>query len=105
MSPRGDRGRIGELRDELEPNILPRQLHALGRVAARLDDERPLPAQDFKARLADRIRALTPGGVVPRTADSPFARWRLWAAVWLAAGLGLLVLVAILVAAGEPGGR
>jgi hypothetical protein len=100
MSPRGDRDRTAELRDELEADILPRQLRALERVAGRLRDERPTPAPAFRARLDNRIRGTAPGTDAPAPAP-----WRLWAALTLTSGLVLLVAVALLVAAGEPGGH
>ena len=100
MSLRGRRGRTTGLRDELEADILPRQLRALEQVAGRLQDERPRPAPAFLARLDDRIRGTAPG------TDTPLpAQWRLWAALTLTSGLVLLVVVALLVAAGEPGGH
>jgi hypothetical protein len=100
MSPRGNRERTRELRDELDANILPRQRRALELLADRLSDERPLPGPALWERLDDLMRELPARTGVPRPAS-----WRLWAALSLASGLALLVVVALLVAAGEPGGH
>jgi hypothetical protein len=89
-----------QLRGELEPNILPRQLRALERVAARLSDQRPAPSPDFRSRLDARVRELAKHARAPATTS-----WRLPGALLLGSGLGVLLLVAFLVAIGAPGGR
>jgi hypothetical protein len=81
------------LRDELEPNVLPRQLRALEQVAARLVADRPPPAAAFRAQLDARIREM---GVSTR-GGAPW-RWRLAAAVCLLLGFALLAVAAILAA-------
>jgi hypothetical protein len=81
------------LRDELEPNVLPRQLRALEQVAARLVADRPPPAAPFRAQLDARIREV---GV--RTRGGAPWRWRLGAAICLVLGLALLAVAAILAA-------
>jgi hypothetical protein len=99
MSPES-REPTDELRAELEPNILPRQLRALQGVASRLSDGRPAPTPEYRARLDGRMRELADQARV--TAPS---NWRLPGALLFGSGLALLLLVAILVAAGAPGGR
>jgi hypothetical protein len=80
-----------ELHRELEPNILPRHMRALERLADRLDSERPRPDPKFRAALAERFGALaaTAGGPSP----SP---WRAPAAAAVALGLLLLTVAAAL---------
>ena len=49
----GDRRRgSAGLRNELDPNIMPRQMRALEEVATRLLDERPAPDPAFRAQLS-----------------------------------------------------
>jgi len=81
------------LRDELEPNVLPRQLRALERVAARLVADRPPPTEAFRAQLDARI-----GEMGVRTRGGAPWRWRLGAAICLMLGLALLAVAAILAA-------
>jgi hypothetical protein len=95
MTPPNSRKRAAELRRELEPNILPRQLRALDRVAARLIEERPVPADGFRDRLEGRVRELA-----DQTHSPGSPTWRLGAAICLASGLALLLVAAILSAAG-----
>jgi hypothetical protein len=90
----------GKLSDDLEPNILPRQRRALERVAARLTAKRPAPSPGFRASLDGRVRELV-GHARGPTASG----WRLSTALLLGLGFASLVVVAILVAAGEPGGH
>jgi hypothetical protein len=90
-----------EIRD-LEPHMLRRQLRALELTAARLSDERPAPAPAFVARLEGRIGELDASG---RPRPSGPTRWGLGTAACLALGLALLVLAALMVAAGAPGGH
>lgn len=90
MSP-FDRRQRAELRRELEPDILPRQLRALERVAERLDDARPQPAPGFRAALDERIEALAnrDGGPIG-------TRWLVPALAAVAAGLLLLLIATAL---------
>ena len=91
-----------EIRD-LEPHMLRRQLRALELTAARLSDERPAPAPAFVARLEGRIGELDASDY-----DRPRPQprwWGLGTAVCLALGLALLVVAALMVAAGAPGGH
>ena len=92
-----------EIRD-LEPHMLRRQLRALELTAARLSDERPAPAPAFVARLEGRIGELDASDY-DRPRPSGAAQWGLGAAVCLALGLALLVVAALMVAAGAPGGH
>ena len=88
MSTSGRRQR-SELHRELEPNILPRHMRALERVADRLDSERPRPDPEFRAALAERFGALA------ASADGPSpAPWRAPAIVAVALGLVLLTVAA-----------
>ncbi len=75
------------LQRELEPNILPRQLHALEAVAARLDTERPAPSQALRASLESELRELGVAGL---------ASWRIPAWACIAAGLAVLLVTALL---------
>ena len=85
------------LRDELAPNIMPRQMRALEQVATRLLDERPSPDPAFRTQLDGRVRELAAGIHGPK----PW-HWRLGAAVCLVSGLALLVVAVILT--GQLGG-
>ena len=88
----GDRRRgSAGLRDELDPNIMPRQMRALEEVATRLLNERPAPDPAFRAQLDGRMRELGAG----IRGGSP-SYWRLGAAVCLLSGVALLVVAVIL---------
>ncbi len=87
--------RAAELGRELEPDILPKQLRALARVAARLRDQRPAPTPELRFRLED---AFGGRGSIPDDPQSP--GWRLRAALCLASGLSLLLAAALWVVAG-----
>lgn len=76
------RTRAGTIRDELEPDILPRQLVALERIAARLEAERPAPSQGLRERLETE-----PSG--PAGAPALSLAW-----AWACLALGLVVLLA-----------
>lgn len=89
MSPY-DRRQRAELHRELEPNILPRHLLALERVAERLDAARPKPDARFRAELDERIEALAGDG-----GDAP-TRWHVPAAAGAVLGLALLIVAAAL---------
>jgi hypothetical protein len=93
----GDRRRSAGLRDELDPNIMPRQMRALEEVATRFLDERPSPDQAFRTQLDGRVRELAAGihGLKPW-------HWRLGAVICLVSGVALLVVAVIL--AGQLGG-
>ncbi|MGH2950655.1 MAG: hypothetical protein ACRDKX_01250 [Solirubrobacterales bacterium] len=95
MNRLDSRKHAAELRGELEPNILPRQLRALERVAARLIDERPAPPPRFRDRLEGRVRELA-----TQTHSPGPPTWRLGAAICLGSGFALLFVAAILSAAG-----
>jgi hypothetical protein len=88
----------------LEPRMLPRHRRALEGVAARLTDERPAPAPAFLARLEDRVGELDEADYDRPRASGP-THWRLGTAVFVALGLALLVVAALMVAAGAPGGH
>jgi hypothetical protein len=92
-----------EIRD-LEPHMLRGQVRALERTAARLSDERPDPAPAFVARLEGRIGELDAADYDRPRASGP-VRWGLGTAVCLALGVALLVVAALMVAAGAPGGH
>jgi hypothetical protein len=77
--------------DRLEPHILPRQRRALERIAGRLQDERPVPEEGFRDRLADRVAELD---AARRT--GVLAGWRRGAAVALGQGQVLLAVAAAL---------
>jgi hypothetical protein len=88
----GDRRRgSAGIRDELDPNIMPRQMRALEEVATRLLNERPAPHPAFRAQLDGRMRELGAGirGGMP-------SYWRLGAIVCLLSGLALIVVAVIL---------
>lgn len=87
MSPE-DRRQTGDLRRELEPNILPRQLRALEVVAARLERARPAPEPRFRAALGEELEALAAGS--GRSRGRP--------ARWLAPALGAVALGVLLLA-------
>jgi hypothetical protein len=89
-----------ELR-ELEPRILARQLRALERVAARLDDRRPVPEEAFVAELEDRIGRLEDGEERANGAGSSAWRWRLGSVAFLVLGLALLGVALLMVAGGR----
>ncbi len=76
---------MAPIRDELDPGILPRQLHQVERVAARLEQERPDPS----AALASQVDEIL-GGVRGASYASPFLSW-----ACLASGLLLLVVIAL----------
>jgi hypothetical protein len=90
MSTSGRRQR-SELHRELEPNILPRHMRALERVADRLETERPRPDPDFRAALAERF-----GALAASAGETSTAPWRAPAAAAVALGLVLLVAAAAL---------
>ena len=81
-----ERARIETLRDELEPDILPRQRRELERLGASLEAERPAAPPALRERLAPLLDELGRG--------SGAARLPAWALV--APGLAVLVLVALL---------
>ena len=81
-----------DLRDELEPDILPRQLRALEALAGRLRDERPTPDPALRAEL-DALAGELSEQVSEEASAGPW-RWR--AAACLAGGLALFGLAAVL---------
>jgi hypothetical protein len=88
--------RAGRLRDELEPEILPRQLRALEAVAGRLERERPVPDPAFVRRLSERLSELD-----PRAANGgATAPVRALAAACVGSGSLLLLIAAAWVALG-----
>ena len=87
-----------EIRD-LEPHMLRRQLRALELTAARLSDERPAPAPAFVARIGE-----LDASDYDRPRPSGAVRWGLGTAVCLGLGLALLVVAALMVAAGASAG-
>ena len=103
MSPPSNSEHEAELR-ALEPHILPRQLRALERTAARLDDARPTPDPVFLARLEAGIAELPSEAARPRDVSVP-SSWRLGSAACVLLGFGLLLVAALLVAGGAPGGH
>ena len=86
-----DRRQRSELRRELEPHILPRQLQALERVAIRLASERPRPDPGFRAALDARVEELAGGDGHVSAGGAP---WRLQALVAVVLGV-VFLLVAI----------
>jgi hypothetical protein len=93
----GDRRRgSAGLRNELDPNIMPRQMRALEEVATRLLDERPSPDPTFRAQLDGRMREVAAG-----IRGKP-TYWRLGVLVCLVLGVALLIVAVIL--AGQLGG-
>ena len=93
MSPHHRRQRE-ELSRELEADILPRQLRALERVAERLEEARPTPEPDFRARLGEEIGDLS--GTSVGIERGPVTSWVLPALGAVALGLALLAAAAAL---------
>ena len=90
MSSRKGPEQTTELRDELGPGVLPRQLRVLERLAARLNDERPAPSPGFRAGLEESIGRLDDA----RDGALPDRRLRAW--IYLGSGIVLLLLAALL---------
>ena len=103
MSP-SDNSQHGREIRRLEPHMLERQRRALERIAARLDAQRPGPPPEFVELIEGRIGELDLADYEAPRASGP-TRWWLGATAFLALGLGLLVVAALMVAAGAPGGH
>lgn len=82
----GARARTDRLHRELGPDILPRQLRALERVAARLDAERPTPSLQLRERLKPALGELERGAL---------GSWQVPAWAYIASGLAVLLVTAL----------
>ena len=91
-----------EIRD-LEPHMLRRQLRALELTAAR-QRRAAGPGTGLRRPARGRIGELDASDY-DRPRPSGPVRWGLRTAVCLALGLALLVVAALMVAAGAPGGH